>query len=1525
MAINIADLFVSIKVNDAEYKRGLSNAQGLANSFTSTINGFFERIGHRGLDALVTGAQRLIAGMGDAVQASSDLNEEVNKSGVVFGSAAQSVVDWSTTTTQSMGVSQVAALRASGQFGALFRQMGALPDVAAANSEEFVQLAADLSSIYNIPIDQSLAKLRSGLAGEIEPLRTVNIFLNEHIVAQKAVELGLASSTAAVSEAAKVEARRILILQQGAIAQGDQARTARELAGAQRKLASEWEDGAGKLGGVFRPAVTAITNMLVDLAPNMFQYATNIMEQFANGLASGIRAILPAIKTIQQVFTYWFKPGSPPKILPDLTVWGRGALRAYLDGFQATDVKNALGSLGKSIETLLSGFVDTGKIGKGDLISRVIGSRDAITKAVSEFKQFGQVSSKTMADIIRNAGPAGSSISGLVRAYFDLESASGEVTKAQEELNAVSQKYQDIINPISAELSANQAAQQAIQDKERIQDLRDQIADLGLVEQATSAAREELEQLQAVQNAGGTGNFLEDVKARQRILDLQQEIAKGQNAASDAQLYQLQIDEIAIRQKLAGAEDEKQSAEDIAQAKLDAAKAAEEAKQKELDNAQALIDLQTEQNRLIAEQIAYQKELEQARLDAIKKAEDEAEKARNDTSKIDDAKFSYEFSTADTAGQLDLLKQKLAGTEKGTVDYYQTLTQLVNLQKQYNEELANPKLDAAAQAAKDAADAQFDYQFSLADTNGQLELLKGKLAGTTQGSADYYKLLQQISQLDQQRIGEINAVTDAQFQYQLAIADTAGQIELLKGKLASTSEGTTEYYGVLGQIASLQKQASEEAARDAKTSADAQFQYQLSISETANKISLLKQRLGEVAVGSSEYYSILSQIASLEAQAADETKRNNEKITDAQLQYNLALADTPGKIALMQAELAKTVPGSAEYFQILTKIHDLQEQYNNELEKTGETDISEGITTGITTPLTEASKAGQNLADAIKEVIKLLGLGPEPVNVLDFSQEGDANASLAELRGGFKETSEGISEDVKTIADSISSIASVIKLISDLIGPFFDGISKGFTGVDADAKGVEGTLSGIAGFFTTHKEIITKIFSTAGEEIGLILKTALENISSVFTIFSSLFNKDWQGAWDAVVKIFTNTFDLVKGTFSLVLSFFPETVQAKAGELASAGGALIGNFWEGVKGKWKELKDWFFTALKSVTDFFPGSEPKDSSSPLTGLADRGRAFVNNFWDGIKDAWNALKSWWTGVLSTFVTTISTYFEGIKTAGSNLITNVWNGAKAIWTNVSTWWSGAGSVLAGFVAAIGTYLTSIYTAGSNLITNVWNGIKAIWTSIETWWSGAGGVLSTFVSTIATYATDIYNKASALLGELWNGLKDTWKSIGDWWNGSDGVLTGFLDAVSDIGDKLYDGGKNIINDFWDGLKDKWGDVSDWFGRSLQDLRDLLPFSEPKDPDSPLRGLKKSGAALVDMFQSGMDAASFNINPLANSLLLQPASAAASTSTVDSSVSIGTISVVIQGNADADDVRKGVTQAGDDLIKRLRSVGTKR
>ena len=209
--------------------------------------------------------QGLVEGVGRWNDAASDLNESASKSKVVFGDAAGEIDLFASRADKALGLSKQAALEATATFGNFFTGIGAGQKPAADMSQRLVTLAGDLASFNNIDPTLALEKLRSGLTGEAEPLRSVGVFLNEAKVKAKAMQLGLADAHGELSEGAKILARYQIILDETKTAQGDFARTADGAANSQRIVNAEMENLRAELGQRTLPLEKAWLNLQKDV------------------------------------------------------------------------------------------------------------------------------------------------------------------------------------------------------------------------------------------------------------------------------------------------------------------------------------------------------------------------------------------------------------------------------------------------------------------------------------------------------------------------------------------------------------------------------------------------------------------------------------------------------------------------------------------------------------------------------------------------------------------------------------------------------------------------------------------------------------------------------------------------------------------------------------------------------------------------------------------------------------------------------------------------------------------------------------------------------------------------------------------------------------------------------------------------------------------------------------------------------------------------------------------------------------
>lgn len=305
----MAELVVSITARN-QAQAALSSLGSQLDGLNQKISGLRQSLSAGGAalqnfgSKMSLGVTAPLAGVGAlAISAASDLNESLNKIGVVFGDNAATIEKWSKTAATSLGMSQQQALEASGTFGNLFMSMGLGQSAAVEMSTGLVQLAADLASFNNIDPTEALEKLRAGIVGETEPLRTLGVNLSAAAVEAKALELGLAATAQELTDSDKATARYALIMEQTKLAQGDFARTSDSLANSQRILKAQLADAAAALGQQLLPyalsAVQAISRLVgwfSALSPQMQQ-----MTVVAAAAAAAIGPLSVALGTLLSV------------------------------------------------------------------------------------------------------------------------------------------------------------------------------------------------------------------------------------------------------------------------------------------------------------------------------------------------------------------------------------------------------------------------------------------------------------------------------------------------------------------------------------------------------------------------------------------------------------------------------------------------------------------------------------------------------------------------------------------------------------------------------------------------------------------------------------------------------------------------------------------------------------------------------------------------------------------------------------------------------------------------------------------------------------------------------------------------------------------------------------------------------------------------------------------------------------------------------------------------------------------------
>lgn len=213
-----------------------------------------------------------------AVTESNKYQEDLNLFTVALGQYAAEAQNYAEKVSDVMGIDPAQWLRNQGVFNTLLTGFGDTAERAQLMSQNLTQLGYDISSFFNISIEDAMQKLQSGISGELEPLRRLGYDLSQARLEQTALNLGIKESVANMTQAEKAELRYYAIMTQVTTAQGDMARTLEAPANQLRILQAQLTQAARAIGNIFIPALNAILPYAIAVV--------QVIREIANALAN---------------------------------------------------------------------------------------------------------------------------------------------------------------------------------------------------------------------------------------------------------------------------------------------------------------------------------------------------------------------------------------------------------------------------------------------------------------------------------------------------------------------------------------------------------------------------------------------------------------------------------------------------------------------------------------------------------------------------------------------------------------------------------------------------------------------------------------------------------------------------------------------------------------------------------------------------------------------------------------------------------------------------------------------------------------------------------------------------------------------------------------------------------------------------------------------------------------------------------------------------------------------------------------
>jgi cell fate (sporulation/competence/biofilm development) regulator YmcA (YheA/YmcA/DUF963 family) len=252
----------------------------------SSIGNSFVSIGKRASILSVA-----LVGVGaKAFSMAADFEDALGATGQIFKDNSDTVQDWANSLDTSYGIAKKEALEYSNLMGSMLINIGNLTEEQASKqSAKLIELAGDLTAMYGGTTQDAVRALTGALKGNNTMLDNYGMAVNEALIKQKALELGLISGTSEMGLQAKQAATLALIWEQTGAAQGQAAREADGASGAMRKFRTEVANLSTELGEVLLPIITPMISKLSDFVGSLRALSPE-MQSMIVGIA-GVTAV----------------------------------------------------------------------------------------------------------------------------------------------------------------------------------------------------------------------------------------------------------------------------------------------------------------------------------------------------------------------------------------------------------------------------------------------------------------------------------------------------------------------------------------------------------------------------------------------------------------------------------------------------------------------------------------------------------------------------------------------------------------------------------------------------------------------------------------------------------------------------------------------------------------------------------------------------------------------------------------------------------------------------------------------------------------------------------------------------------------------------------------------------------------------------------------------------------------------------------------------------------------------------------
>lgn len=238
-----------------------------------------------------------------AINAAADAEETQSKFETVFGSQTERTLGWVDNFSKAAhrNRNEIKGFLADSQ--AVFTGLGMGEEAAADMSRSMTSLSYDLASFHNISDEDAFAKIRSGLLGEAEGLKSLGVILNEATLKQSMESMGLKGKFEDLDEITKVQVRYNSILAQTTTAQTDVTRTSDSYTNSLKGVQGIWQEFLANAGARFTPVLTGLFNTIIEAWPTIEPMLMQLVDLLGDGLSDAVPILIELGQQLLPIFT----------------------------------------------------------------------------------------------------------------------------------------------------------------------------------------------------------------------------------------------------------------------------------------------------------------------------------------------------------------------------------------------------------------------------------------------------------------------------------------------------------------------------------------------------------------------------------------------------------------------------------------------------------------------------------------------------------------------------------------------------------------------------------------------------------------------------------------------------------------------------------------------------------------------------------------------------------------------------------------------------------------------------------------------------------------------------------------------------------------------------------------------------------------------------------------------------------------------------------------------------------------------